>query len=63
MYYQEDRDQISMEEFLLPYGGRLRKDNRWVGLAGIMPWEYIEEIYIRNLSNETGRPALCILWH
>jgi len=27
MYYQEDRDQISMEEFFLPLGGRLRKDN------------------------------------
>ncbi len=58
MYYQEDRDQISMEEFFLPFGGRLRKDNRWVCLAGIMPWAYIEEIYIRDLSDETGRPAL-----
>ncbi len=58
MYYQEDRDQISMEEFFLPFGGRLRKDNRWVRLAGIMPWDRIEEIYIQNLSDETGRPAL-----
>ena len=58
MYYQEDRDQISMEEFFLPFGGRLCKDNRWVRLAGIMPWDRIEEIYIQNLSDETGRPAL-----
>ncbi len=27
-------------------------------LAGIVPWAHIEEIYIHNLSDETGRPAL-----
>ena len=27
-------------------------------IAEIMPWGYIEEIYVRNLSEETGRPAL-----
>ncbi len=58
MYYQEDQDQISMEEFFLPFGGRLRKDNRWVRLASIMPWDHIENIYVQNLSDETGRPAL-----
>jgi len=58
MYYLEDRDQISLEEFFVPFGGRLRKDNRWVRLAGIVPWAHIEEIYTQNLSDETGRPAL-----
>ncbi len=58
MYNREDRDQISIEEFFLPFGGRLRKDNRWVRLAGLLPWEHIEEIYVPNLSEETGRPAL-----
>ena len=58
MYYQEDREQLSIEEFFQPFGGRLRKDNRWVRLAAIMPWEYIEKVYIQNLSEETGRPAI-----
>ena len=58
MYYQEDREQLSIEEFFQPFGGRLRKDNRWVRLAAIMPWEYIENVYIQNLSEETGRPAI-----
>ena len=58
MYYQEDREQLSMEEFIQPFGGRLRKDNRWVRLAAIMPWEYIEKVYIQSLSEETGRPAI-----
>ncbi len=58
MYYPEDQDQISMEEFSLPFGGRLRKDNRWVRLADIVPWAHIEGIYKQNMSSETGRPAL-----
>ena len=58
MYYQEDREQLTIEEFFQPFGGRLRKDNRWVRLAAIMPWEYIEKVYIENLSEETGRPAI-----
>lgn len=27
-------------------------------LAGIMPWDRIEEIYIQSLSDESGRSAL-----
>ena len=51
MYYCEDRGQLSTGEFFQSFGGRLRKDNRWVKLAEIMPWEYIEKVYIRNLSS------------
>ena len=58
MYYQDNREQLSMEEFFQPFGGRLRKDNRWVRLAAIMPWEYIEKVYIQSLSGEAGRPAI-----
>ena len=58
MYYRDEQDQLSMEEFFLPFGGQLRKDNRWVRLAEIMPWTYIEEIYVRNMSEETGRPGI-----
>ena len=58
MYYQEDREQLSIEEFFQPFGGKLRKDNRWVKLAGIMPWEYIEKVYMKNMSEESGRPAI-----
>ncbi len=58
MYYRNDQDQLSLEEFSLPFGGRLLRDNRWVRLAGILPWEYIEEIYAQNMSDETGRPAI-----
>ena len=58
MYYPEDREQLTIEKFFQPFGGKLRKDNRWVLLAAIMPWEYIEKVYLQNLSEKTGRPAI-----
>lgn len=57
MYYVEDRDQLVIEDFYMPFGGRLDPKNRWVRLAGIMPWEHIEEIYLHTMSTETGRRA------
>ena len=57
MYYAEDRNQLVIEDFYMPFGGRLDPKNRWVRLAGIMPWEHIEEIYLRTMSTETGRRA------
>ena len=43
MYYKDDSDQLGIEEFFLPFGGKLKKDNRWVKAAEIMPWSYIEK--------------------
>jgi len=57
MYYIEDKDQLVIENFSMPFGGKLNPKNRWVRLAGIMPWEQIEEIYLRTMSVETGRRA------
>ena len=45
--------------FQMPFGGHLSKDNRWVKLAGIMPWDQIEEIYAASMSHETGRGHHC----
>lgn len=39
MYYRNERDQLSMEEFSLPFGDRPLRDNRRGRLAGLMPWE------------------------
>ena len=58
MYYRHDYNQLSIEDFFLPFGGKLRKDNRWVRLAAMMPWEYIDEVYARNMNEETGRRAI-----
>jgi len=58
MYCKEDRNQIGLEEYFLPFEGNLDRDNRWVRLAGLMPWEHIEEIYAKSFSEDSGRIAL-----
>lgn len=58
MYISSNSDQITIEEFFMPFGGKLLKKNRWVKLASIMPWEHIEQIYMSAFQSENGRPAL-----
>ena len=58
MYYKHNSDQVYIDDFFLPFGGKLRKDNRWVQMAAMMPWSYIDEVYARNMSCETGRPSI-----
>ena len=57
MYYKDDRDQLGIDEFFLPFGGKLKKGNRWIRMSEIMPWDYIEEVYLESMSQETGRAA------
>jgi len=45
MYRKTNRAQLSIEEFSLPFGGRLLADNRWVKMAKLMPWDLIEDLY------------------
>ncbi len=58
MYYSDDKNQLGFDEFFLPFGGKLKKENRWVRMAEIMPWDYIEQVYLEGMSQETGRAAL-----
>lgn len=39
MYRQNDPNQMMFEGFHLPFGGRLRNDNRWVLLSKQIPWD------------------------
>jgi hypothetical protein len=60
MYRKQDRNQLGMEEFFLPFGGRLSADNRWVKLAKLMPWDMIEDLYAKSFAGDTpdGRPPI-----
>ena len=57
MYRKRDRDQLRIEDFYLPFGGKLKSDNRWVKLAGMMPWDFIEDVYAESMSEDEGAPA------
>jgi len=47
--------QLSIEDFIFPYG-TLSPDNRWVKLAGLVPWDDIERCYAAKFVNN-GAPA------
>lgn len=58
MYCQNDANQMTFEDFYLPFGGRLRSDNRWVLLAKQIPWEKVEREYAALfVDRDTGRKA------
>ena len=57
--YRDYREQLEFVDFYLPFGGKVRKDNRWVRMAEALPWDVIEELYTRNLAGTgMGTPAL-----
>lgn len=58
MYKRANPEQMGIDAFFLPFGGKLDKSNRWVKLARMMPWQHIEEIYVESLDENTGRPSL-----
>jgi hypothetical protein len=39
MYRQDDPNHMTFEAFYLPFGARLRSDNRWVLLSKQIPWD------------------------
>ena len=57
MYISSNEGQLTIENFFMPFGGKLLKTNRWVKLASMMPWEHIEQIYMESFQSERGRPA------
>lgn len=58
MIKPENLRQMAIEDFILPFGGKLDKRNRWVKLAETMPWEELSMVYNKSLSTNQGRPAL-----
>ena len=58
MYRKPHVNQLPFEELVLPFGGKLRSDNRWVILAKHIPWAEAETDYAQQLSQEDmGSPS------
>ncbi|AGL00745.1 IS5 family transposase [Desulfoscipio gibsoniae] len=55
--FRKVENQYYLEEFILPFEGKLRADNRWVKLAKIIPWESIEERYANLFPSNRGQLA------
>ena len=49
---------MTFEDFSLPFGGRLRSDNRWVFRARQIPWDQVEQEYAAFFADrDSGRKA------
>ncbi|HAL65921.1 MAG TPA: IS5 family transposase, partial [Bacteroidales bacterium] len=55
--YRRPTDQMVIEEFILPFEGKLSANNRWVKLSKIIPWEQIEKDYANLFPSGTGNVA------
>ena len=56
--YGKRLGQHEFEDFYLPFGGKLRSDNRWVRLAKLIPWEEFERDYSKHFSSKGhGAPS------
>jgi len=58
MYRTPNLYQLEFEDFYLPFGGKLRSDNRWIILSKQIPWQEIEQQYPALFADSsTGNPA------
>ncbi len=60
--YQETQNQLTFsDDFFLPFGGKLNKENRWVLLAEMIPWGKAEEKYAKAFKKSfKGQRALSV---
>jgi hypothetical protein len=57
MYRKSESTPIVSSNFLLPFEGKLSSENRWVIMAGLIPWAEFEEEYSSGFSADMGAPA------
>ncbi len=43
MYKEKDEKQVELEDFYLPFGGKLNRETPWVLLSEKIPREHIEK--------------------
>ncbi len=55
--YRKPKSQFTLVDFILPFEGNLSADNRWVKLAGNIPWDQIETRYASLFPSNTGNVA------
>lgn len=51
-------NQLALEGFEHPFDQELSKDNRWVKLATLIPWDALASIYCKQLSSTSGRESI-----
>ncbi len=52
MYNNPDIVQYSIYDFILPFGGHLNPNNRWVKLANEIDWKIVDEEYAKSFTKK-----------
>ncbi|WP_258921840.1 IS5 family transposase [Heyndrickxia coagulans] len=52
MYKKTEHQLTFVDDFFLPFGGKLNKENRWVRLAELIPWWKAEEKYAKSFKKK-----------
>jgi len=52
------QSQLTLEGFQTPFSEHLDKNNRWVKLTAIIPWDKLANIYYRKMDSDFGAPSL-----
>ncbi|MFD1362804.1 IS5 family transposase [Lentibacillus salinarum] len=61
MYKMTENQLVLPEDFFLPFGGKLNKENRWVVLANLIPWWQFEEAYANTMKRSSrGQQAFSV---
>jgi IS5 family transposase len=50
--------QLTLEGFNTPFDNNLSARNRWVVMAGVIPWDKLAAVYYRHMASSTGAPTL-----
>ncbi len=56
--YRIAKKEPEFEKFDMVFGGTLNRENRWVVLADLIPWDEVEKRYSQLFVAHNGRPAL-----
>lgn len=61
MYKRTENQLILPDDFFLPFGGKLNKNNRWVKLASLIPWWRVEDKYAKSFKKtQKGQKAVSV---
>lgn len=55
--YRKPSPQLTIDDFILPFSGKLNAENRWVQLANTIPWDEFEAEYAFMFPSDRGNVA------
>ena len=56
MIHYKSQNQLTLEQFDVPFLSGLDEHNRWVKLSECIPWDELAKSYYKNFTSTTGRP-------